>query len=258
MTIKDKDLRVAIVAAANAMEAAQLNVGTAGNISVRVDTTMLITPSGVPCELMRPEMIAAMPLHGEYGAWKGPLKPSTEWRFHLDIMRARPDVGAIVHFHPTFCSTLAMLQKPILAAHYMIALFGGASVRCTKYAPFGTKDLADLVVDGLGDRHAVLLGNHGALTTGADLRVAMHRARELENLARMYYYAIAAGKPIILSDDEAMRTVERFKTYGAAPEARKLIVAPKKRARGKAKTTTRKKSTRRKAGTRKKSAVVLS
>jgi L-fuculose-phosphate aldolase len=234
MTIKDKDQRVSIVAAAVALEAARLNVGTAGNISVRSGESMLITPSGVPCELMRPEMIATMPIHGEYGAWRGPLKPSSEWRFHLDVLRARDDIGAIVHFHPTFGSTLAMLNKPILAAHYMIAMFGGSIVKCTKYAPFGTKELAELVVEGLGDRHAVLLGNHGALTTGADLHAAMMRARELENLARMYYYAIAAGKPAILSDDEAMRTVERFKTYGAAPEARKLVVAPKKRPRRKA------------------------
>jgi L-fuculose-phosphate aldolase len=248
MTIKGKNQRAAIVAAASAMEAAGLNVGTAGNISIRSGDSMLITPSGVPCELMRPEMIATMPLNGEYGSWKGPLKPSSEWRFHLDILRARADIGAIVHFHPTFGCTLAMLNKPILAAHYMIAMFGGSVVKCTKYAPFGTKELADLVVEGLGDRHAVLLGNHGALTTGADLRAAMLRARELENLARMYYYAIAAGKPAILSDDEAMRTVERFKSYGAAPEAQKLIVAPKKRLRGKTagakKAATRKKKTR--------------
>ena len=236
MTIKDKQTRVAIVAAASAMEAASLNIGTAGNISTRLATSMLITPSGVPCETMRPEMIAAMPINGEYGAWAGPLKPSTEWRFHLDIMRARPDVGAIVHFHPTFCSALAMLNKPILAAHYMIAMFGGSIVKCTKYAPFGTKELADLVVEGLGDRHAVLLGNHGALATGADLPAAMRRARELENLARMYYYAIAAGKPAILSDEEAMHTVERFKSYGAGIAAPKIPAPRKKRATSKAKT----------------------
>jgi len=267
MTIKDKDLRAAIVAAAKACEAAALNVGTAGNISVRLGQSLLITPSGVPCELLRPEMIATMPIIGEYGAWNGPLTPSSEWRFHLDIMRARPDVNAIVHFHPTFGSTLAMLHKPILAAHYMIALFGGPSVRCTKYAPYGTKELADLVVAGLGDQHAVLLGNHGALTTGANLPLALHRARELENLARMYYYAIAAGRPAILSDDEVMRTVDRFKNYGAANEAQKLIAPAKKRQRGKAKAAAAKKtsagkktgagkktSTGKKAATRKKKA----
>ena len=255
MAIKkgDKDLRTAIVAQYAVLERSGLNVGTAGNISVRNGDKMLITPSGVPVETLRPDLIAEMPINGEYGAWLGPLKPSSEWRFHLDIMRARPDVGAIVHMHPIFCCALAMLHRPILAAHYMIAIFGGSIVKCTKYAPYGTKELADFVVDGLGDRHAVLLGNHGALTTGADLASAMNRARELENLARMYYYAIAVGKPAILSDDEAMHTVERFKTYGAAPQAQKVPPAPKKRtaaSKAKAKTKAKAKPAPRKKKTR--------
>ena len=148
MSIKEKDLRAAIVAQSAAMEMAGLNVGTSGNISVRMGETMLITPTSVPYNLMTPAMIAAMPINGEYGSWSGPLTPSTEWRFHLDILRARPDVGAIAHFHSPFCCALAMLNKPILAAHYMIAFFGGPIVKCAKYAPFGTKELADLVVDG--------------------------------------------------------------------------------------------------------------
>ena len=84
-------------------------------------------------------------------------------------MRARPDIGAIVHCHPPYGTALAMLGKPILAAHYMIALFGGPIIECTPYASYGTKELSDLVVAGLGDRHGLLLGNHGAIATGADL-----------------------------------------------------------------------------------------
>ena len=157
MAIKEKDLRVAIIAQCRALNASGLNLGTAGNISARLGDRMLITPSAVSYAAMRPEMIAAMPLAGEYGAWSGPMKPSTEWRFHLDVMRARPDIGAIVHYHPPYGCTLAMLHKPILAAHYMIALFGGPIVKCVKYAPYGTQELSDLVVEGLGDRFAVLL-----------------------------------------------------------------------------------------------------
>jgi len=247
MAIKEKSLRVAIVAQCRALNSGGLNIGTAGNISVRLGDKMLITPSGVPYALMRPEMIAAMPLAGEYGAWSGPMKPSSEWRFHLDIMRARPDVGAIVHHHPPYGCTLAMLHKPILAAHYMIALFGGPIVKCVKYAPYGTKELADLAVEGLGDRFAVLLGNHGVIACGSNLENAMIRAEELENLARMYYMAIVAGRPAILSDEKVTQTVERFKTYGAGVDAPRLAPArkksaPKKSARGKTKATTRKKS----------------
>ncbi len=234
MAVKEKALRAAIVAQCRALNASGLNQGSAGNISARLGETMLMTPSAVPYDVMRPEMIAAMPLAGEYGAWSGPLKPSTEWRFHLDILRARPDVGAIVHCHPPYGTALAMLHKPILAAHYMIALFGGPIVECTKYAPYGTKELSDLVVAGLGDRHAVLLGNHGAIATGATLESAMHRAIELEALARMYYLAIAVGRPAILSDEEITRTVERFKSYGGGEEAQKAAPAVKKRAGAKA------------------------
>jgi L-fuculose-phosphate aldolase len=250
MALKEKLLREAIVAECRTMNAAGLNVGSAGNISVRLGVHMLITPSGVPYEIMRPEMIAAMPLEGEYGAWTGPMKPSTEWRFHLDIMRARPDVGAVMHFHPPYGCTLAMLHKPILAAHYMIALFGGPTVRCTKYAPYGTKELSDLAVAGLGDRHAVLLGNHGALTTAGTLAGAARRAVELENLARMYYMAIAAGRPAILSDDEVARIGERLKSYVDvdAPVARVLTAAKTKAARSrKKKVGPRKKAARARA-----------
>ena len=247
MAVKEKALRAAIVAQCQALNASGLNQGSAGNISARLGGAMLITPSAIPYDAMRPEMIATMPLNGEYGAWSGPLKPSTEWRFHLDILRARPDVGAIVHCHPPYGTALAMLHKPILAAHYMIALFGGPIVECTKYAPYGTKELSDLAIAGLADRHAVLLGNHGVIATGATLESAMHRAIELEALARMYYLAIAVGRPAILSDEEIGRIVERFKTYGGGPDAQKALAPIKKRARSKAKAAPTKRSAKKKA-----------
>ncbi len=251
MPVKEKALRVGIVAQCRALNACGLNQGTAGNISARLGDAMLITPTAVPYEALRPETLALMPLSGEYGAWSGPLKPSSEWRFHLDIMRARADVGAIVHAHPPYCTALAMLGRPILAAHYMIALFGGPAIECVKYAPYGTKELSDLAIAGLGARHAVLLGNHGAIVTGGSLESAMHRAIELEALARMYYLAIAVGRPAILADEEIARIVERIKSYGGGSDAQKALAPTSKRARGKAAATKRgakKKATRKKTG----------
>jgi L-fuculose-phosphate aldolase len=227
MSAKAKDLRSAIIASCRAMNASGLNQGTAGNISVRIDEAMLITPSAIPYDEMRPEMLPLMPLGGEYGAWSGRHKPSSEWRFHLDIMRSRSDVNAIVHCHPTYCAALSMLHRPILAAHYMIALFGGPNVRCTAYAPYGTKDLSELAVAGLEGRQAVLLGNHGAITTGGTLAQAMFRMQELETLAKMYYLALAVGRPVVLSDEEIMRTVERFKSYGVGLEETRAEVKGK-------------------------------
>jgi L-fuculose-phosphate aldolase len=211
--MQDIELRQHLIAQARSLTALGLSQGTSGNLSARVGEAMLITPSGVPYEALTPASLALMPLDGA-GAFAGPLKPSSEWRFHLDIFRARPDVGAIVHAHSTYATVLSILRRPIKAVHYMIAALGGPEIACTDYAPFGTQALSDLVIAGLGPRHGVLLGNHGMIATGADLAQAMHRAVELETLARQSYLAGLAGTPVILPDDEIMRCVERFKTYG--------------------------------------------
>lgn len=217
--MKEKDLRQEIVAQCRRLAPLGINHGASGNISARFGPAMLITPSAVPYDEMKPDMLALMPLDGEYGAWRGRMKPSSEWRFHLDIMRARPDVGAIVHTHAMYATVLSILRKPIPAAHYMIAAFGGPTIRCTGYAPFGTKELSDLAVEGLQDRQGVLLGNHGMIACGTDLGQAMWRAVELETLARMYYSALAVGRPVILSDEEVARIGERLRDYGYRPQA---------------------------------------
>lgn len=221
----DKDehaLRQAIVDQCRKMNAIGLNQGTSGNISARFGEQLLITPSAVPYEVMTAEMIAAMPVDGDYGAWDGPLKPSTEWRFHLDIVRARPDIGAIVHTHAIYCTTLAMARKDIPAAHYMIAAFGGNSVRCSGYARYGTAELSQLALDALQDRTACLLANHGMIACGETLDKAMWRAVELETIARQYFNALQIGGPVLLSDAQIDETAQGFKNYGLQDEHRKL------------------------------------
>lgn len=220
--MSEKHLRQSIVDACLEMNCVGINQGTSGNISARFGEVMLITPSAIPYQDMRPEMIASMPLAGDYGAFSGRFKPSSEWRFHLDIMRARPDVGAIVHTHAMYATILSILRKPIPAVHYMIAAFGGPTIACTDYAPFGTTELSALAVAGLADRNGVLLGNHGMIATGLNLGQAMWRAVELETLARMYFHVMVAGKPVILPDDEIMRIAERFRSYGYQPPAVKI------------------------------------
>lgn len=228
--MNEAQLREALVENCRALERMNVNQGTAGNLSARCGDAMLITPSAVPYDRLTPEMIAKMPLQGEYGAWSGPLPPSSEWRFHLDILRAKADVGAIVHTHALHATTLSLLHKPIPAVHYMIAAFGGPTIRCTKYAPFGSKELSDVVLEGLNDRQGVILGQHGMVVTGHDLGQALWRAVELETLAKMYLLALSVGQPFVLSDDEIMRTVEKFKSYGYQPE--KLAAVAKKTAKG--------------------------
>jgi L-fuculose-phosphate aldolase len=142
------------------------------------------------------------------------LRASSEWRFHRDILRARSDVGAVVHTHAPYATVLSMLRRPIPASHYMIAAFGGAQVECTDYAPFGTQELSDLTLQGLGPRLGVLLGSHGMIAVGPDLRRAMWLAGELETLAKLHYLASLAGAPVILPEEETLALCERFSAYG--------------------------------------------
>ncbi len=214
MTGEERDLRQAIIDQCRWMNDQGLNQGTSGNISVRYRDSLLITPSATPYERMEPAMIARMPLEGEYGTWEGPLKPSTEWRFHLDITRARPDVGAIVHTHSTFATVLSIARRSIPACHYMIAAFGGPSIRCAEYATYGTEDLSRNALAALADRTGCLLANHGMIATGANLPKAMWLAVELETIAKQYFHALQIGEPVILDDAEIGRVMEGFKSYG--------------------------------------------
>jgi L-fuculose-phosphate aldolase len=230
MTRDERALRAAIVAKARWMNAAGFNQGTSGNISARYKDVLLITPSATPYDAMTPDTIAALPLDGEDGSWSGPLNPSTEWRFHLDITRSRPDVGAIVHTHSTYATVLAIARKEIPACHYMIAAFGGATIRCAGYARYGTQELSDLALKALEGRNGCLLGNHGMLALGANLEKAMWHSMELETLARQYYLSLALGDPFILSDEQIAETARGFASYGLRdpPETK---TAPKRTAR---------------------------
>ncbi|MCL2716570.1 MAG: class II aldolase/adducin family protein [Alphaproteobacteria bacterium] len=214
MTEEEIRLRGAIIAKCRWMNESGLNQGTAGNISVRFQDRLLITPSATPYDSMTPGMIASMELDGE-GAWSGPLRPSTEWRFHLDILRARSEVGCVVHTHSTYATVLAIARKAIPACHYMIAAFGGDDIRCAGYARFGTAELSDLVLAALEGRNGCLMANHGMIVAGRDLEQAMWLAVELETIAQQYYLALTLGAPHILGDCEIAEAVRAFAAYRA-------------------------------------------
>jgi L-fuculose-phosphate aldolase len=214
MTREERDLRAAIIEKCRWMNASGLNQGTSGNISARYKDVMLISPSATPYDALEPEMIAAMPIGGRGGEWSGPLKPSTEWRFHLDILKGRPEVGAIVHTHSTFATVLAIARKPIPACHYMMAAFGGTDIRCAEYATFGTAALSRNALAALEGRTGCLLANHGAIATGATLDKAMWLAVELETIARQYYHSLLIGGPVVLSDAAIADTRKGFASYG--------------------------------------------
>ncbi len=205
-----------IIAACLDMNATGLNQGTSGNISVRIDNEMLITPTSLPYNETEPEDIVAMHTDGEYGTYDGRRKPSTEWRFHLDTYLQRPDIGAMVHTHSIYATTLSMLRMDIPACHYMIAAFGGPSIRCADYAIFGSEELSQNVLAALEDRTGCLMGTHGMITCGSTLKEAMWRARELETLAHQYYLTLQTGKDaVILDDDHIYEVRDKMKSgYG--------------------------------------------
>jgi len=214
MNTIERELRSEIISKSLWMNDSGLNQGTSGNISARYEDRMLITPSGIPYDTLEPESITSMPIDGEYGTWEGPFKPSSEWRFHLDILRARPEVNAVVHTHSIYATTLAMARRDVPAAHYMVAIFGGDSVRCSEYATYGTKELSDYALQALEGRNACLLANHGMLVTGPSLEKAMWLAQELETLCRQYYQALLIGGPVILSDENIADTMKTISSYG--------------------------------------------
>lgn len=205
------EARAAVVAAVRKLEELGLNQGTSGNVSLRHGDGLLITPSGVAPDRIGPGDIVELAWDGSA---RGRLAPSSEWRFHRDILSARPEFSAVVHAHPTYCTAFAICGQDIPAVHYMIAAAGGPNVRCAPYAPFGTAELSDLALEALRDRSCCLLANHGMIAAGPTLDRALWLAVELETLCRQYAVALQVGTPRILSDDEIARTIERFRTYG--------------------------------------------
>jgi L-fuculose-phosphate aldolase len=188
-----------------------LNKGTSGNCSVRSSEGFLITPSGLPVEEMSAASMVKMQFDGTFEKGK---KPSSEWRFHRDILQNRAEVNAIIHTHSIFATTLACLHKDIPPFHYMIAVVGGDTIRCAPYALFGSQALSDHALTALIDRKACLLANHGMIALGKDLNDAFAVAVEVENLCEQYWRALQLAEPYILSETEMLEVFQQFKGYG--------------------------------------------
>jgi L-fuculose-phosphate aldolase len=212
MSVVDEiTLRSQMVAVARRLSDLGLNRGATGNVSARQGGSWLVTPSGVPPEELSAETMVAMGFDGQV---LGQGKPSSEWRFHRDILVARPEVGGVVHTHSRFATAFACLHREIPAFHYMIAMAGGDSIRCSPYALFGTQELSDHALTALTGRKACLLGNHGMIALGADLADALALAIEVESLCEQYWSALQLGTPNMLSAPQMVEVIEKFKGYG--------------------------------------------
>jgi L-fuculose-phosphate aldolase len=216
--LTNRALRQEMVDISRRMNLSGINQGTSGNLSARIENGFLITPTSLPYDRMEAEDIVEM---GYDGAYVGRHRPSSEWRFHRDIMKARDDINAILHCHSVYATTLACQYRTIPAFHYMVGVAGGTTIRVAPYATFGTQQLSDNAIEALDGRLACLLGQHGQISLGKNLEAALWLATEVEVLSRLYVQALPLGEPPVLSDEEMARVIEQMRkmSYGQAPDA---------------------------------------
>lgn len=208
----DQAAREDVIVTARAMSARGLSPGRSGNVSCRWGEGMLITPSGMAYDTIKPADVVAVAADGAIA--EGARKPSSEWRFHRAAYQQRPDMRAIVHTHSMHATVLACAHKSIPAFHYMVAAAGGRDIPLVPYATFGTEELSRHVAMGLRDRNACLMANHGMIAIAPSLAAALELATDVEVLAEQYWKVLQLGKAHVLADDEMDRVIERFKGYG--------------------------------------------
>jgi L-fuculose-phosphate aldolase len=212
MSNRDEVLRRSILVGCRELAVRGLTPGTSGNISARRDARgFFVSPTGMSYAELETRDI---PLVTFDGRWYGLKRPSSEWRFHRDILASRGEIGAIVHTHSPKATALACTGRAIPAFHYMVAAAGGADIRCAPYQTFGSQALSDAALEALEGRRACLLAHHGVIALGADVGAALALAREVEDLALKYCAALALGDVEILSAAEMARVLDKFRTYG--------------------------------------------
>lgn len=211
MKKEDNSLHLELVKVAKSLNDTGLNRGTSGNCSVRYKSGFLVTPSGVPTKNLIVNNIVEMDLQGKVITGS---KPSSEWRFHRDIIQNRADVGAVIHTHSTFATAVSCLNLDVPPFHYMIAVAGGDNIKCAPYALFGSQELSDVALEALQNRKVCLLSNHGMIAVGSNLEDAFAVAVEVENLCQQYLLTLQAGKPKLLSEAEMVEVRKQFQGYG--------------------------------------------
>ncbi len=205
-------IRQEIIAHCLKMKEEGLNQGTAGNISHRVPGGILVTPSGMPYDIMQPEDLVFISDAGEIQEGK---VPSSEWRFHHNILMSRPDCNAVIHSHSLYATMVSILGIDELPAiHYMIALSGSNAIPCADYATYGTEELNQNIQKVMGDSKACILKNHGLVAAEANLQKAFVLLAETEYLCQVYMGVRAAGQFTTLPDEEIKVVLEKFKNYG--------------------------------------------
>lgn len=212
-----REERELVVEYGKKMSSAHLSTGTSGNISIynAEKGLMAISPSGMDYFSTQPEDVVITDL--EAHVVDGARKPSSEWALHTIFYKNKPEAGAVVHTHSMYCTTFAVLGQPIRAVHYVIGDANTDEIPCAPYQTFGTVELAEAAIKVCGQSNAVLLGNHGLVVCGRDIKGAYSLACNMEYIAELQYRAMCIGTPNVLSDAAMAEVMEKFKTYGQTP-----------------------------------------
>lgn len=213
--MKHTELRGKVAEVARRLISSGLVTGTSGNVSARTpEGDVLVTPTGLPYEALGPEHVVLVSLDGVH--LEGDLEFSSETPMHTGIYRARQNVGAVVHTHSRFATTLACLGLEIPPIHYMLTtLSKNGRIPLAPYALFGTEDLAQNAARALGESsNACLLQTHGTIAVGESPEKAFARTVTLEEMAEIYYRARLAGEPILLNKDEIDVVSTKISGYG--------------------------------------------
>jgi L-fuculose-phosphate aldolase len=209
--------RASLVRYGQRMAADRLAVGSAGNLSIRLGDTVVMTPTGINYDQITDGNICVLDAEGVL--LDGDGARSSEWPMHRRIYDLT-DAGAVVHTHSPFAVAMSTVSDELPAIHYSVLRLGGPTVRVAPYTTFGSDGLAGVVAEALDGRFAALLQNHGAVAYGASIDEAYDRALLLEWLAEVYWRARLAGSPRILSDAELNEVREaarrhRYRSGGA-------------------------------------------
>lgn len=194
-----QNTRALVVDTCRRLASTGLVYGTAGNVSVRVDDRIFISPSNVGYDDMQAEMICIVDMDGT-PHHNDETKASSETPLHLELYRTT-DALAVVHVHSAAAVSAGLVTDEIPPIHYMIRQFGGP-VRVADYATFGSDELATNVREAMRDRTAALMRNHGAVAVADHPALALERCAQLEWLCDVYLRARSAGVPSELDVSE--------------------------------------------------------
>lgn len=189
-----------------------LTTGSGGNISIfnRKEGLIAISPSGLDYFETDINNIVIVDLEGNIV--QGDLKPSSEMGMHLIFYKNRKDANAIVHTHSKYATAVSCMGWDLKAVHYLVG-FAGLDVKCAKYATYGSPELAQNALDAIGNRNAVLLGNHGLIALGPNIERAFSTAEHLEFVSEIFCITKSLGQPNIISDSQMEDVLKKFDTY---------------------------------------------